>query len=45
MNDIGTDAVHEILRMGDDEKSSLVLAELALKPDTCFEIEMVGGLV
>ena len=45
MNDIRADIVEEVLVVGDNEERLLPGTQVAVQPDHCVKIQVVGGLV
>ena len=45
VDDVGADAVHEVLGVGDHEQDALELAEHIFQPHTSLQVQMVGRLV
>jgi len=45
MNDVGANTVEKVLVVGDNEQRLLPRAEVAVQPDDCVQIQVVGGLI
>ena len=45
VDDVGADAIHEVLRVGDHEQYALELAKHVFQPNTSLQVQVICGLI